>query len=225
MSIPTTNISGLDIRVQLYGSAGAFSPLETICRDAVRKPSGAVAYTDFGGWGWSQGRYAAQNQSGQAIYPYYLDTRADGSPLGTGFKWKVNLVGNLPQWEGEVRPRDTGASGSITGQSWFRASKSSAHNLHFTSSGIREILSSSNVEPEAYVIQCSAGYLSGSRTNLTSAYKISAGSGVISTRDNTIPFTPTAGWYVTPVFSIRWPAHSGYLDKYNIKISSARVIA
>lgn len=220
----TGNVSARQVGDELFNANWNFSLNSTESRDAARKPSGNISLSSFRNWCWTQGRQAVQAQSGNTVRPYLIDTRADGSSWGSGHKWRTGLSGGLPFLEAEVRPNKTSTSGSITGQSFFKATTSGGHALTFNGQAKREALASNNVVMEAYVIQFSAGYLSGSRVSLTSAYTISYGNGVWSNKDYTVPFSPSAGWYVTPVFSIRWPAYtSGILDWMLCKISNARI--
>ena len=219
----TGNISGKKIGEDLFGRTGwNFSLNSTESRDAMRKPSGNIAYTDFRNWCWSQGRDTQQQQTGGTVLPYSLDTRADGSSWDDGFKFKVNLVGGLPQWQCAARPNAPSSSGALTGQSYFVADRTSTHTLNFTGSCVNE-QNSAFLEAECYVIQFSAGYLSGTRTNLTSALPIDSGYLNAVTKNYSLSFNPSTGHYVTPVFSLRWPAWTSLFEKRILTISNARI--
>lgn len=217
----TGNVVGSKIRTDLYGSSGSFSLNSTEARDAVMKSSGNVAYSDFRNWCWSQGRDTQQQQSGGTVLPYSLDTRADGSSFSGGFKWRTGLSGGLPYWECEAKPNNPSSSGSLTAQSYFVADRTSTHTLTFTGYGIRDS-NRAFLEQECYVIQFSAGYLSGNRTNLTGATVIDAPTGG-TTKNYSVTFNPSTGHYVTPVFSLRWPAWGDLLERVTLRISNARI--
>jgi hypothetical protein len=224
MSVPKTNISGAKIRSQLYDSAGEFSLNSTEARDAVRKKSGDVAYSDFAGFCWGAGRGYAQSASGDLVLPYIMDSRRDGSNIGAKEnRFKVNIVRGLPEYEATVSPYNSASgAGATTANSYFVSESTGKHTLRFTGEQTYFRDGGSRCYSKYYAVEFSDGYMSGNREVLFPEKTISSN----TTAEYSFDFNPTAvGTYVQPVWVAR---HSGYelgfeMSELNLKIRNARI--
>jgi len=202
----TGTITGSKIRAELYDSDGPFSLNSTESRDAVQKPSGNVAYSDFNNWCWSQGRGYGEQQSGDTIYPYFLDSRRDGDSIGgSGFRWSVNIVDGLPEWESYIIVTNSATNaGATTGQAYFISTSKDVHTLSFRTDTVTTT-GTGGVTARFYVIEFDGGYLSGNRRELLPETRVSSSA---VDREYIETFEPRGvGRWVVPVWVNR---HTGF---------------
>lgn len=223
MSIPTSgNVLGSKIRQDLYGSAGTFSLNSNESRDAIKKPSGDISYSDFRGWAWGSGRTLVRtlNQGVGVQKPHTCDGRSSGSSSGSN-NFSVGLSGNLPVWSSnsEVFNHNT-APGELDLNGYFYCDKlGQEHTVTYTVERTKS--GNEYTEGYLYILQFSSGYLQGSRT-LIAQYP----NWPIGTSNITQKFTPQsyAGPHVVLVFCNWHDAYVNGIPTYQtISVKTAKV--